>query len=67
MGESTDQTFEPFLVGYVELPGQVRVEAQLVGVTADDVAIGQEMELVLVPFRHEGDTELLTYAFRPRP
>ena len=57
--------FEPYGVGYIELPGEVKVEARL---TVNDVAqlqIGMPMELVIVPFANDGDTELLTYAFAP--
>jgi uncharacterized OB-fold protein len=59
-GGETAETFEPYGVGMIELPGEVRVESRL---TTADVAllrIGMAMELVVVPF---GD--VLTYAFGP--
>jgi uncharacterized protein len=62
----TAETFTPFAVGYIELPGEVRVEARLADVEADDLDIGMEMELVVVPYLIRDDgTEVLTYAFRP--
>ena len=41
--------FVPYGVGYVELPGQVRVEARLTESDPAKLRIGMEMELVLVP------------------
>lgn len=66
LGPETDQTFVPYIVGYVELAGQVKVEARLVDVTVEDVQIGMDVELAIVPFCIDGDTEMLTFAFRPR-
>jgi uncharacterized protein len=61
----TAETFEPFTVGYVELPGQARVESRLLA-SADELAIGMEVEMVVVPYLTRDDgTEVLTYAFRP--
>lgn len=65
-GNDTDYTFEPYAIGYVELPGELLVQARL---TEDDPAklrIGQPMELCVVPYtvRYDG-TEVLTYAFAP--
>jgi len=42
-------TFEPYGVGYVELPGEVRVEARLTEADPDRLRIGMPMELTLVP------------------
>ena len=58
--------FEPFGVGYVELPGQVKVETRLTESDANALEHGMEMELVIVPFRTDdnGD-EVVTFAFRP--
>ncbi len=58
--------FEPYPVGYVELPGEVKVETLLVDVTPDQLQIGMEMELAIVPFRSSAtDEQLVTFAFRP--
>jgi uncharacterized OB-fold protein len=58
--------FEPYPVGYIELPGEVKVESRLVDVDAGDLEIGMPMELVIVPFTLEGGDRALTFAFRPR-
>jgi uncharacterized OB-fold protein len=55
--------FEPYGVGYVELPGEVRVEARLTEADPARLRIGMPMELVLVPAPGRGGA--LTYAFRP--
>ena len=54
------EEFEPYGVGYVELPGEVRVEARLTTADPDRLRIGMLMELVIVPFGGH-----LTYAFAP--
>jgi uncharacterized OB-fold protein len=43
------EAFEPYGVGYVELPGEVRVEARLTESDPAKLEIGMEMELTLVP------------------
>ena len=56
----------PFGVGYVELPGEVKVEARLTESDPDALEPGMEMELVVVPFRTDDDgNEVVTFAFRP--
>jgi len=55
--------FEPYGVGYVELPGEVRVETLLTESDADRLRIGMPMELTLVPA--PGHDDAVTYAFRP--
>jgi len=54
------EEFEPYGVGYVELPGEVLVEARLTVADPDRLRIGMPVELVIVPF---GDR--VTYAFAP--
>jgi len=53
------QEFEPYGVGYIELPGEVRVEARLTESDPEKLRIGMEMELTLIPEA--------TFAFRPLP
>ena len=55
--------FEPYGVGYVELPGEVRVEAWLTESDPAALRIGMPMELVLVPAPGHGGA--LTFAFGP--
>ncbi len=58
--------FEPYPVGYVELPGEVKVETLLVDATPEQLRIGMEMELAIVPFASSvTDEPMVTYAFRP--
>jgi len=53
--------FEPFLLGYVEIPGEVIVETYIVDAALDDLKIDMDMELVIVPFTDKRSI----YAFRP--
>jgi uncharacterized protein len=60
----TGDAFVPFGVGYVELPGEVKVETRLTAMSG--LEIGMDMELVLVPFRTDAEgNEVVTFAFRP--
>ncbi|MGH9262949.1 MAG: Zn-ribbon domain-containing OB-fold protein, partial [Acidimicrobiales bacterium] len=62
------EPFEPYGVGYVELPGEVIVESRLTTADPGELEIGQPMELVIVPFTTAVDgTEVVTFAFRPAP
>jgi uncharacterized OB-fold protein len=64
-GASGD-AFAPYGVGYVELPGEVKVETRLTESDPEALSIGMEMELVVVPFRTDDDgNEVVTFAFRP--
>jgi uncharacterized OB-fold protein len=55
--------FEPFGVGYVELRGEVRVEARLTESDPKRLRIGMPMELTLIPV--PGASGSLTFAFEP--
>jgi uncharacterized OB-fold protein len=60
------ESFEPFGVGYVELPEGLRVEARLTESDPEALAIGMPMELVLEPFDRDAEgNERMTFAFRP--
>ena len=62
------KAFEPFGVGYVELPEGVRVEGRLTTSSPDELRIGQTMELVVEKFAEgEGGESLMTFAFAPVP
>jgi uncharacterized protein len=59
------EEFEPYGVGYVELPGEVMVEARLTENDPDALEIGAPMELVVVPFRRDDDgNDIVTFAFQ---
>jgi uncharacterized OB-fold protein len=56
----------PWFVGLVELPGELRVEGLLVGITEETPEIGMAVRLTLVPFRTDDEgTEVVTFAFTP--
>ena len=60
------KAFEPFGVGYVELPGEVKVETRLTTADPNELTPGIDMELVIVPFRTDDEgNEVVTFAFRP--
>ena len=60
------EAFEPYAVGYIELPGELLVEARLTEPDPDRLRIGQDMRLTLVPYRVQEDgTEVVTFAFAP--
>jgi len=62
----TGADFEPFVIGYVVLGDQIKIETRLVDVTPSDLSPGMEMELAVVPFRtDDGGNEIMTFAFRP--
>jgi uncharacterized OB-fold protein len=65
-GNADPATFEPFGVGYVELPGEVKVETRLTEADPDKLQIGMEMELVIVPLATDAEgAEIVTFAFAP--
>jgi uncharacterized OB-fold protein len=61
--EGGAEEFAPYGVGYIELPGEVRVEARLTENDPERLRIGMPMELTLIPV--PGAAGKLTYAFRP--
>jgi uncharacterized OB-fold protein len=62
----TAGTFRPYGVGYVELPGGVRVEGRLTENDPKKLRIGMPMEVVFEPYRTEdnGD-EVISFFFKP--
>ena len=58
------EAYEPYGVGYVELPGQLIVESRLVETDPDALEIGMLVEMALVPFRDDDSGwPVHTYAF----
>ncbi|UUU28703.1 OB-fold domain-containing protein [Streptomyces sp. CA-210063] len=58
--------FEPYAVGYIELPGELLVEARLTEPDPEKLKVGQDMRLTLVPYAVRDDgTEVVTFAFTP--
>lgn len=66
-GPADIETFKPYIVAYVELPGQTMVEARLTGVEPEEVEIGMEVELTAIPLDPDvADSEQkLIHAFKP--
>lgn len=66
LGPDDERSFKPYAVGYVELPGQVRVEARLTESDPARLKIGMNMRLVILPFRNDetGQTRV-SFAFEP--
>jgi uncharacterized OB-fold protein len=65
-GEDDAGSFRPFTVGYVELPGALRVEARLTEPDPARLRIGQEMELVIEPLGVDADgRQTMIFAFAP--
>jgi uncharacterized OB-fold protein len=65
-GDDTAESFVPYGVGYVDLEGELLVEARLTENDPERLAVGAEMELVLVPlYRDDDGNDVLTFAFRP--
>lgn len=60
------EDFVPYGIGFVELPGEVRVEARLTVNDPEQIRNGMEVELVLVPFGTDAEgNERVTFAFAP--
>lgn len=65
-GDDTGETFVPYAIGYIELPGELLVQGRLTESDPAKLRIGQPMEMVVVPYTVRADgTEVLTYAFAP--
>ncbi len=61
----TNETFQPYGVGLVQLGDEVRVEARLTEADPAKLDFGMEVQLVVVPFREDGETTTVTFAFEP--
>ena len=61
----TMETFQPYGVGLVQLGDEVKVEARLTEADPEKLDFDQEVELVVVPFRQDDDTTVVTFAFAP--
>ena len=62
----TPETFTPYGVGYVELPGGVRVEGRLTENDPRKLHIGMEMELLFDTYRvEESGDEVISFFFKP--
>jgi uncharacterized OB-fold protein len=65
-GNDDASTFVPYVLGYVELDGELLVEARLVDCEVTSLKIGDPMQLRIVPYTTRPDgVEVLTFAFAP--
>lgn len=63
-GGVAGEPFQPYAIGYVELPGEVIVESRLEARSFGALAIGMPMKLVFRPaFRDANGDEVIGYAF----
>ncbi|WP_032368346.1 Zn-ribbon domain-containing OB-fold protein [Rhodococcoides fascians] len=71
IGADDSENFQPYAVGYVELPEGILIEGRLTVMDPSELAIGQEMTLTVVPFLARGASgetdERSTFAFAPVP
>jgi len=57
--------FQPFVVGFVEIAGEVIVETRIEA-DPSELRIGQPMTITTIPFSSDtGGVEIFTYAYRP--
>lgn len=62
----TPETFRPYGLGYIDLPGGLKIESRLTENDPMQLKIGADMELVFYTHRLEQDgTEIINYAFKP--
>ena len=59
------ENFVPWVVAYVELPGEVIVEARLVDVAVEDIRIGMPLRLTTTPLDPNKDDAPHIPAFAP--
>ena len=55
------EEFEPFLVGFIELPNEIIVESHIVETSLEQLKLGMPMELVITAF----DEARSMFAFKP--
>ncbi len=63
---SGPEAFEPWAVAYVELPGEVIVEARLTHVAFERISIGMPLELTFVPLDPAAAEPVMIHAFQPK-
>ncbi|CQD18524.1 putative nucleic-acid-binding protein containing a Zn-ribbon [Mycobacterium europaeum] len=64
-GHRSPEKFRPYVVGFVELPEGLLVEALIVGASSDALRIGQPMVSTTTTLETADGQSFLTYAFRP--
>ncbi|ENO87272.1 Zn-ribbon domain-containing OB-fold protein [Thauera linaloolentis] len=65
-GGEAEHAFQPYGVGYVEMPSGVKVESRLTVADPERLEIGMPMRLTLIAYRQvAGEAPVHTYAFAP--
>ena len=64
-GPETPETFQPFGVGYVELPDQTRVQTRIKTKDVNRLHVGMEMELVVEKYIERDGKDVVAYFFTP--
>jgi uncharacterized OB-fold protein len=59
------EDFEPFAVGYVELPGQVKVQTRIKTNDLSRLEIGTKMSLVVEKYIERDGKDVVAYFFTP--
>ncbi|GAB3114107.1 DNA-binding protein [Aestuariicella hydrocarbonica] len=64
--DETAESFTPYGVGYVEMPGGVRVEGRIQLNPAAPLTIGMPLDLVVEPLRTDADgNQIMMFSFKP--
>jgi uncharacterized OB-fold protein len=64
-GNRDPKTFQPYIVGFIELEDGLLVESLIIDAAADDLRIGQPMVSATTTLETESGESFLTFAFRP--
>ncbi len=64
-GPETAETFQPFAVGYVELPDQTRVQTRIKTDDITKLKVGMELELVVEKYIERDGKDVVAYFFQP--
>jgi len=59
------ENFKPYAVGYVEIPGEIIVEAPIETERFEELKIGMPMTLAVSRFELAGSDEVFMFGFRP--
>jgi len=67
LGVNSPDEFKPYVVGYIELEGQVIVESRIETDDLDALELGQDMVLTTIDLaRGDGEGHFMTFAFKAK-
>ncbi|MCY4040279.1 MAG: OB-fold domain-containing protein [Gammaproteobacteria bacterium] len=64
-GPETPENFKPFGVGYIELPGQVRVQSRIKTKDVSKLRIGMNMRFLVEKYIERDGKQVMCYFFQP--